>query len=80
MFYSVYEWFRNFFGNVFILFAIIGFVIVWITALYYRFHRPNKPSYEGKKKIALITGASSGLGEEFAKCIDTDEDGIDEVR
>lgn len=97
-FWIVWNWLRNFFGNVFLIFVIIGLVLVIIEAFANR--RKGKASAQdlskegafGKapeegtaengsfeKRIAVVTGASSGMGAEFAEFVDRTEKDIDEI-
>ncbi|SDB23260.1 SDR family NAD(P)-dependent oxidoreductase [Eubacterium oxidoreducens] len=67
---------RNFFGNVFVLFVIVSVILVYVTALLLK----NKEAKSiGEKRIALVTGASSGLGHAYARQIAATEKDIDEI-
>ncbi|MCR5665539.1 MAG: SDR family NAD(P)-dependent oxidoreductase [Eubacterium sp.] len=69
-------WLRNFFGNVFVLFVIVSIILVYVTAL---LAKKKAPDRDDEKRIALVTGASSGLGNAYARQIAVTEKGIEEI-
>ena len=75
--HRVVDWCVGFSGRVFVLFAVIAIVLVLIEMLVYA--AAKKPKTGHKKRVALITGASSGLGREYAKRLDRTERGLDEI-
>ena len=64
-------------GNVFIFVLLLGVAIAALEMLWYRL--PKKEMNRGEKRIALITGASSGLGREYARLVDQKAKNIDEI-
>ena len=64
-------------GNIFIFTLIIGAVIVCIELLWYR--AGGKGGKSGGKRIAIITGASSGLGRMYAALAEEKYKDIDEI-
>ncbi len=77
----IIQWIKAFFGTVVFWTGIAGVLLVLITMVRYRIRRKKKtnktPSYT--RRIALITGASSGIGRAFALRIDQTEKEIDEI-
>ena len=80
----------SFFGNAVVITFLISLILLLFELI--RYHRryinlaldPDDPSYMQETaaknmRIALVTGASSGLGREFARLIDRDEILIDEI-
>ena len=64
-------------GNVFIFVLLAGAAVTGIELLWYRL--PGKKKHTGGKRIAIITGASSGLGKEYARLTAEKEKDIDEI-
>ena len=87
IFWAVWDWLRNFFGNAFLIFVIVGIVLVWWRALV--FHRrvkarkrakaQTRTDAHDKRRIAVITGASSGMGEAFARELDRTGQELDAI-
>ena len=64
-------------GNIFIFALLAGVAAILAELLWYRL--PGKEKNRGQKRIAIITGASSGLGREYARLISEKGKGIDEI-
>ena len=81
MFFFVVEKIIGFFGNVVFWFGIVGVLLVVVTMITCRVRRKNEhpAKDQHKPRIALITGASSGIGRAFAMEIDQKEKEIDEI-
>lgn len=81
VFFFVIEKIIGFFGNVVFWFGIAGVLLVVVTMITYRVRRKNERSTQDQRaiRIALITGASSGIGRAFAMEIDQKEKWIDEI-
>lgn len=88
IFHDIYSWLVSFCGSVFMIFAIVSAIIVLIERFLYGVHKKDPASFEtGKnepagtpfRRIALITGASNGLGRKLALNIDQKEKNIDEI-
>lgn len=75
-------WIARIIGNIVIFMFLAGAVIVCAEMIWYRLpeRRRRKASKEqGPKRIAIITGATSGLGREFALLADIRLPEIDEI-
>lgn len=77
----IIQWIKAFFGTVVFWTGIAGVLLVLITMARYRIRRGKKAEKtpEHTRRIALITGASSGIGRAFALQIDRTEKEIDEI-
>ena len=82
----VFSWFVNFCGSIFVYGAIIAAILILIERILYSARRRDDAdktasqaaSPASSRRIALITGASSGLGRNLALEMDKNEKGIDE--
>lgn len=84
--HSVYSWIVSFCGTVFVIFAIAAIVMVLVEMILYRIRKKSAarmpaavPEERRPRRIALITGASSGLGRQLSQLIDVREKHIDEI-
>lgn len=86
----ILDWLEAFFGNVVVWFGIAGVLLVIGTMISYRVRRKGErpvkktdssisEKTDSRKRIALITGASSGIGRAFTRRIDQTEKDIDEI-
>ncbi len=69
-------WIRNFLGNVVLVCAVAGIILALIAG---RLSKRKIIASSQEKRIAIVTGASSGLGMAYAKEIAREESGIDEI-
>lgn len=76
-FQSVLAWCVGFTGRVVVIFGLAAVVLVLIEMGVTAGAKGKKK--RGVKRIALITGASSGLGREYAKGLDRTEKDLDEI-
>ena len=65
-------------GNIVIYTFLAGILILLLECIWYSIPQKEKRAYPAKK-IALITGASSGLGREYAQLVDRKLKDIDEI-
>ena len=88
IFWAVWDWLRNFFGNAYLIFVVVGIVLVLWKAIVFRRRAKAERKADAaaaaskqnhKKRVAVITGASSGMGEEFARQLDRTEKELDEI-
>jgi len=69
-------------GNIVIVTFLVGAVIILAEMIWYRLPgrgRRRIPKEEKKKRVAIITGATSGLGREYAFLADVRLTQIDEI-
>lgn len=69
-------------GNIVIVTFLAGLLIIGIEMIWYRLPERRRRRYkksEGQKRIAIITGATSGLGREYAFLADIRLKNIDEI-
>ena len=64
-------------GNIFIFALLAAAAVIAIELIWYRL--PGKEKNKSTKRIALITGASSGLGAEYARLVATKAKETDEI-
>lgn len=83
----IWDWSRTVFGTIFVACVLMSLALLIIELVLYRKKSARQEAAEtagaqtGKNtvRIALITGASSGLGKTFALQIDQGEADIDEI-
>ncbi len=69
-------------GNIVIFTFLAGLVIVCCEMIWYRMPERGRKRYSGnnaQKRVVIITGATSGLGREYAYLADIRLKGIDEI-
>lgn len=74
---SIYHWAIRFTGEIVIWFALAAAALILLEMIFYQCRSRKKPA--GKKRVAVVTGASSGLGRELVRRIDRKEKQIDEI-
>ena len=72
---NIFLWLRNFSGSAILLCVGIAILLFLVEAALYS----RKNTKNDIRRIAVITGASSGLGELFARRIDEKYSNIDEI-
>lgn len=80
IFSAVFQWFIRFCGNVFVWCAIAAMIFIIIEMIMYQRKKDSDGAGEKnrQKRIALVTGASSGLGQQIVLEMDVNEKKIDE--
>lgn len=74
--------FARIIGNIVLVTFLAGLVIVCLEMLWYRLPETGRRRHsknEGQKRVAIITGATSGLGREYALLADIRLKKIDEI-
>ena len=74
---SIYHWAIRFTGEVVVWFAFAAAALIFLEMIFYQCRSRKKPA--GRKRVAVVTGASSGLGRELVRRIDRKEKQIDEI-